>query len=324
MIAGEKVFQVGIVGTGKHGSRYARHICHDLEGLALAALSRRSAEGRLQAEEWGCRWHADWHQLVTDPKVEGIIAAVPPALNLEIARACAQAGKPLLLEKPMATNSADARAILDLCTSDGLVLTIAQTLRYNPVIRVLREQMKGIGRLHSFAANQRLEPSTLAWHEQPELAGAGVSFHTAVHVFDALRFITGREVVRVMACTRQVSNHRLEDLLVVLVEMENGTVGTVDCSKVSLSRSGRLEFVGSLGQLHGDQLYGHCELIRNQERTPLDLGGPVNTIVPLLADWHRFLVREGQNPVPGEDGLAAVKICEACLRSAQTRQWVAV
>jgi predicted dehydrogenase len=317
-------FGIGVIGTGKHGSRYASHLCHDLEHMTLKAISRRSDEGRRQAEAWNCRWYGDWRQLVEDPEVAAVVVAVPPVFNLEIARACAAAGKPLLLEKPMAGNVEEAQAILALTGKAGLSVTIAQTLRYNPVIGTLRQQLADIGQLFSFAATQRLEPSTLAWHEQPEFAGAGVSFHTAVHVFDALRFITGLEVSRVMASARQIGNHCLEDLLVVLVEMENGVIGTVDCSKVSHARSGKFEFVGAEGQLHGEQIYGACEIIRQLERTPVDPGRPVNTIVPLLVDWHAYLCGRRANPVPGRDGLAAVMICEACLRSAQTGQWVTV
>ncbi len=73
-------------------------------------------------------------------------------------------------------------------------LTVAQTLRYNPVIQALRQRLPEMGELYSFTANQRLEPSTLAWHDDQETAGAGVLFHTAIHVFDALREITGLKV----------------------------------------------------------------------------------------------------------------------------------
>jgi len=58
--------RIGIIGTGRHGSRYARHIVADVEGLELAAISRRSSERTAQAGEWGCRAHEDWRHLVAD------------------------------------------------------------------------------------------------------------------------------------------------------------------------------------------------------------------------------------------------------------------
>ncbi len=314
--------RIGIIGTGRHGSRYANHIVRDVDGLVLAAISRRSDEGRVQAGNWGCRHVADWRDLVTDGGVDAVIAVVPPALHPEIARACVAAGKPLLLEKPLAVSMAAAREIVALFRQHDLPLTVGQTLRYNPVIRLLRGRLPEIGRLYSISANQRIEPSTLEWHGRPELAGAGVSYHTAVHVFDALRYITGLEIVRVCAVTRQEHNPRLEDSLAVVLEMENGVIGTVDCSKVGHARSGRFEFVGSDGQLAGDQIHNTCERIRGLAVQPLDPGAPVGTIVPLLEAWRDFLAGQGANPVSGEDGLAAVRCCQACLESARRQRWV--
>ncbi len=314
--------RIGIIGTGRHGSRYANHVVHDVEGLELVAVSRRSEAGRDQARQWNCTWHADWHQLVADTRVEAVVSVLPPGLNLAVARACAERNLPLLLEKPLADSADAARRIVELYEERNLPLTTGQTLRYNQVIQAFKQQLPTMGRLYSFAANQRLEPSTLAWHEEPKLAGAGVSFHTAVHVFDALRFITGSVVRRVMAVTGQHCNAVLEDLLLVLVEMDSGVCGTVDCSKVSRARSGRYEFVCSKGQLVGDQVHNSCGLVQGMEYRPLDCGEPVGTIVPLLRDWQRFLAGRGDNPVSGQDGLRAVQACEACLCSARERAWV--
>ncbi len=316
--------RIGIIGTGKHGSRYANHIVNDVDGLELAAISRRSEEGRAQGDRWQCRWHEDWRQLVADARVEAVISAVPPTMNLAIARACATFRKPLLLEKPLADTAASAAAIVALYNKCGLLLSTGQTMRYNRVIRIFKQQLSCLGTLHSFSANQRLEPSSLSWHEQPEIAGAGVSFHTAVHIFDALRYITGREITRVMAVTGRRCNRVLEDLLLVLVELDNGVVGTVDCSKVGRARSGRYEFVCSEGQLVGDQVHNSCARIVGMDVQSMDCGKPVGTIIPLLRDWQRFLSGRAANPIPGSEGLRAVQICEACLRSARSDSWVDV
>ena len=95
------MIRVGIIGTGIHGSRYANHIVNDVDGLELAAISRRSSEGKDQAVQWNCRWFEDWQDLVANSQVDAVIGVVPPALNLAIARRCAEYGKPLLLEKPL-------------------------------------------------------------------------------------------------------------------------------------------------------------------------------------------------------------------------------
>ncbi|MCK4838849.1 MAG: hypothetical protein KAS94_08590, partial [Desulfobulbaceae bacterium] len=54
---------VGIIGIGRHGARYADHILNDVEGLSLAAVSRRNGSGREQAAAWGTRFFPDWRVL---------------------------------------------------------------------------------------------------------------------------------------------------------------------------------------------------------------------------------------------------------------------
>ena len=316
--------RIGIIGTGKHGSRYAHHIVNDVAGLELAAISRRSPEGIDQGAGWNCSWYENWQELVADNRVEAVVAVVPPVLNPDIARACGDAGKPLLLEKPLAVSSRAAREIVRRFAGKKLALTVGQTLRYNQVVQGLRKYLPDIGVLYSLSANQRLEPSLLSWHEDPHQAGAGVSFHTAVHVFDAIRFITGMEIRRVMAVSRKHHSRTLEDVLAVLLEMDNGIVGTIDCSKVGRARSGRFDFVGKKGQLHGEQVHNILEHIQDMQVERLETGEPASTIVHLLQDWSEFLAGQAPNPIPAEEGLAAVRLCEACLESSQSGRWVDV
>jgi len=318
------MMKVGIIGTGRHGSRYATHISRDIAGLELAAISRRSVAGLEQAKKWQVRYHADWHDLVHDPEVEAVISVTPPTVNLAIARYCAVLGKPLLVEKPLAADSRSGAEIVALFREAGLPLTVGQTLRYNSVIRDLRRNLASVGRLFSFSACHRLEPSSLPWLEDAATAGAGVILHTAVHMFDALRYITGLEIRRVRASRYQIHNPNLEDLFTAQLEMADGVVGTVDSSKVGRGRCGRYEFVGLDGELHGDQVHGRLELLQGATITPLGHAPPTPTLVPLLTDWLAFLRGEGTNPVSGEAGLAALAVCEACLRSARQGGWVEV
>ena len=315
---------IGLIGTGRHGSRYANHIVNDIDGLSLAGISRRSELGIEQAAHWGTHYFSDWRELAASSGVDAVIAVVPPSLNLEIARHCAQADKPLFLEKPLARNSREAAEIISIMAAAGCPLTVGQTLRYNPVIRQMQQQLPQLGTLHSVAVNQRLEPSTLDWHDDPEAAGAGVIIHTAVHIFDALKVVTGLRIKRVMAALRFVHSQHLEDLVTVLFELENGVLGTMDVSKVGNARSGRYELICQDGQLHADQIHGFTTIIKNSSVVSHEELPPIPTILPLLKDWAAFLETGKNNPVTGEDGAYAVRVCEACLVSAAERQWVEV
>ncbi len=317
----KNTINIGIIGTGKHGSRYATHILNDCPNLRLKAISRRSAIGQQQGAEWGANYLSDWRKLIYCQDIEAVIAATPPTLNLAIARECAIAGKPLLLEKPLADTLASAREILSLTRNQNLRLTVAQTLRYNPIIHAMRDSIKLIGTLYGFTGSHRLEPSSLTWLEDPSQAGAGVILHTAVHLFDALRFITNQEITRVRASIRLIHNPNLEDLFTAQIEM--GTIiGTVNSSKISPARCGRYEFIGSSGELHGDQIHDRLELVQGNRIIQLPHAQPCSTIIPLLHDWYAFLTDQGPNPIPVTEGLAAMKVCDACLRSARNDCWI--
>ncbi len=316
--------RIGIIGTGRHGSRYANHIVNDCKGLQLSAIARRSEEGRQQADSWGAKYLKEWRDLVASADVDAVICAVPPVLNIDIARQCSKYGKPLLIEKPLSVNSANGSEIVSTMARSGIPLTVGQTLRYNPVVQKLREELPSQGTLYTVYANQRLEPSDLKWLENPDEAGAGITFHIAVHVFDALHYITGLKVVRVSAMCRNCMTKHLEDLALIHVEMENGVAGIVDVSKLSTSRSGRYEFICEKSQLHGDQVHGYVNRISANVERQLEKFPPVPTVLGLLNDWQRFLAGDGPNPVSGEDGLYAIRVSEASLESSEDSRWVNV
>src|SRR5260370_12177481 len=70
---------IGLIGLGKHGSRYARHIVEDLTDAALVAVCRRNRpEGERLAAAYRCTFHDDYRDLVANPGVDAVVAAVPP------------------------------------------------------------------------------------------------------------------------------------------------------------------------------------------------------------------------------------------------------
>ncbi len=319
-----KAIGVGVIGMGRHGARYVNHILHDVDGLALAAVSRRSSLGQEQAAAWGARFFSDWRDLVRAPEVAAVIGVTTPDLNETIGRACVAAGKPLLLEKPLAVDGQAAGRLVALFGAAGLPLTVGQTLRYNGVIRALRRELPRLGQLYSFTACQRLEPTLHPWLDNPQVAGGGVILHSAVHLFDALRFITGQEVARVRASMFSRKNQNVEDLVTAQLEMTGGLVGVMDASKVGAGRSGHYAFVGEHGMLQGDQVHDRLQLVAGMAVQDLEHEVAVPAIVPLLKDWLAHLQGRGPNPVDGAEGLAAVRICDACRRAAKEDGWVRV
>jgi predicted dehydrogenase len=312
----------GLIGAGKHGSRYARHICQDIEEAELVALCRRSREeGEKIAQEYHCTYYPDYRELIADKRVRAIVVAVPPALHGSMVTAACREGKSLLIEKPFAVSMAEGKSLCELVSSRGVLCMVAHTLRFNSVVQAMRARIPDIAPLHTLYLSQRFEPSTLPWLDRRKLAGGGIVLHTGVHSFDLLRFFSGLEVEEVHCQTKKVFTQETEDNFVMTCRMREASVsGAVMGSRSTQSRSGLIELSGERGQLIGDHTHGFAYQLKGYERTLLPVASPTPTVREVLRVFVESLKRGNPPPITAEDGLKAVVVAEACYRSAATGQ----
>jgi len=309
---------VGVIGAGKHGARYANHLRADVPELRLAALSRRdAAAGAAQARELGCGFFAEWQALVDDPAVQAVVAVVPPTLHLEIASAVARAGKALLIEKPLAPTGAAASELVRRVRAAGIPVLMAHTLRWNGVVQAVRERLPALGALRALVVNQRFEPSSLAWLDDPAVSAGGILLHTGVHSFDLVRALTGCEVRRVACRTLATHTRRTEDNFSATLELEGSrALVTVNGCRDTLGRSGLIDVAATGGQLLADHQQHWAHEVHGLTRTPLSIGDPVPTVREVLRSFAGLMLRGETLPVEIEDGARAVLIAEACRHAA--------
>jgi len=310
---------IGLIGLGHHGSRYARHIVDDLTDAALVAVCRRSRpEGEKAAAAYNCAFHDDYRDLVADPNVEAVVAAVPPIFHPAIVDATCQAGKPLLVEKPLATSLGAAQRIARAVSASGARVMVAQTLRFDSTVQTLRAHLFEVAPLHALYLSQRLEPARLAWLDRQAGSGCGIVLHIGVHSFDLLRSLTGCEVTRVWCRTAQLMARETEDSFALTCQLSNPSiVAVVTGSRAMGGRAGVIELAGARGQLLADHVHGFVYLVRGSERLTLPVPAHLPTVRETLRAFVRAL-REGTDfPISIEDGLRAVAIADAAYRSAE-------
>ncbi len=314
--------RLGLIGVGKHGSRYARHIVHDLrDDLRLVAMARRDVEaGQAQAAQYGCRVYGDYREMIAAPDVDAVVAVVPPTLHLQIVEAAAAERKPLLLEKPAAVGVEAGRSMLRVARAAGIPVMVAQTLRYNGVVRVMLEARSRIGRIHALRIAQYFEPSRPGWIDEPEVSGGGVVLHTGVHSFDLLRLLSGLEAERVSCEMSSVNTARTEDNFTAVVRLQGGTLASVAASRATASRGGAIELVGERGQLIGDHAMNFVKVVHGSESAALAVPPPVSTVLEMLKDFAAALRRGDPMPIPLEEGLRAVALAAACCRAAASHR----
>jgi predicted dehydrogenase len=309
---------IGIIGAGKHGLRYVRHLAHDVTGATLVALSRRDRrEGAAVAAAHGCAFYADWRALVDDPRVEAVVTVVPPVLNAPIAEAASRAGKHLLLEKPLAPGVRDARRIADAVRAGGVRAMVAQTLRFDATVAAVRGALPRIGRVHAISLSQRFEPPGLPWIDRLAESGGGVMLHTGIHSIDLLRVLSGREVLEVSCLTARVLTRETEDNFVMLARLDaDGVLGQLAGSRAVGGRTGVIEVAGAEGQIVADHVHRVAWLIQGSERVPLPVPAPIPTVREVLRAFVAAIAAGAPVPVTIEDGLRAVAVVEAGYRSA--------
>ncbi len=317
--------RLGLVGLGRHGARYARHLVHgDVSGARLTAVWRRDAEaGALDAARLGARFEPELAALVGASDVDAVLGVVPACRHLELAEAAAAAGKPLLLEKPLARTVAEADAILAAFERAGAPLMVAQTLRFDPLVVALGAAARRVGPIRAFAFEQRLENRGLAWEDDPSSAGGGVLIQTAIHTVDALRFTTGAALEVAAATTGRVINRHTEDRAVVvlratggLIDPEHGASGTVATSKIGSSRHVRFALMGAEGGLEADLVARTLSVRRGAERTT-EHHPERPTVVAALRAFVALARGEAENPIPGAEGRASLAVIEAAYRAAE-------
>ena len=311
--------RIGVVGAGTHGCRYVRHLVRgDVPGLTCTALCRRDrAAGEAAAAEFGVRWTGEADALLAAPDVDAVIVATPPGSHAALATAALDAGKPVLLEKPLTGTLAEARALAAHAARPGAPsLMLAQTLRWNPVLRRARARWPELGPVHLVRLAQRLAPTTLSWQRQRAETVGGSVLLTGVHIIDLAHWLTGREFTRVASRQRRVLNPVVEDLFLAHAELDDGCWVSLEVSKYTHSRAGWLEAVGEAGQLHADYQDGGLRWRRGREEEREDVRASVPTLPAMLADWREALRGDAPVPVTAADGVRTLAVVEACYRAA--------
>ncbi|MGA1793518.1 MAG: Gfo/Idh/MocA family protein [Thermoplasmatota archaeon] len=308
----------GVIGAGRHGSRYIKHILEDVKGAELAAVCRMDPSKGLglEIEPDKVSLHGDYRKLLEDD-LDVVVIATPTALHEEMAAASMEAGVDVVLEKPMAATSEACRRLIDVEKRTGRKLMIAQTLRYCPVWKKMGKIWKELPFPEWFEMVQYLEPPKTPWLLDRELAGGGCLLNTGVHVFDSLRFIFDADITSVECRTERSLNPVWEDFAYGTIKLKGGLEGSFKIARDSKYRSRTMRIDHEGGVLYGDALNVKLMKLEDGVEKLVPLRGEVKMLVPLLKDMVRCVRTGKEPPITSGDGLRAVEIAEACYRSAE-------
>jgi predicted dehydrogenase len=129
-----------VIGYGYWGPNLARCVA-EAEGCSLIAIADAASAARKRAASRHpyARIEEDWHPIIADPRVDAVIIATPTRFHFEIALAALQAGKHVLVEKPMASTSDEAVTLIEEAQKRNLVLMVDHTFVYTGAVQKIRD-----------------------------------------------------------------------------------------------------------------------------------------------------------------------------------------
>jgi predicted dehydrogenase len=286
-------------------------------GASLAIACRRSREeGEAAARELGVPFTDDYRRILADPGVDAVAIVVPCDLHPRIVPEALEAGKAVLVEKPLAPSAPAARAILEAASRSPRPAMVAQTLRFNTVVRACWERRGDLGPIRFISLSQRFEPSLRGWLDHP--SSGGILRNTGVHSFDLLRHLTGLEAEEASCFKVSLEERGMEDSFVSILRLTGGMLSTIDNTRTTASRSGRIELVAERGQLVGDHVHHRLMEIQGARMREVVLPPPAHTVRECLEAFTAAVRGERPVAIPLSEGLRAVEIVDACRLSAET------
>jgi UDP-N-acetylglucosamine 3-dehydrogenase len=326
------MMKVGVIGTGSMGQNHVRIYSEIAELVGIADADENSLNKL--SKKFNVNGYTDYNDLLAIDDLTAVSIATPTVTHLEVGMAAIEAGKHLLVEKPLTINPDDALKLIQAAKNKNLVLAVGHVERHNPVVGFTKNLLenKKFGELIS-AASRRVSsfPS--------RIKDVGVILDLGIHDIDVLRYLVGRDVksIYTLAGTYNPNtDKKFEDHANILLEFENpkGSIpGFIEVNwltpmkvrKVSLtcsenfveldyitqslevSASSVMEF--DIGDLyHVPQKYDIRKMAVKQEE-------------PLKNELSDFLnaVETGSEPlITGEDALKTLQIGQASLESYQT------
>jgi 1,5-anhydro-D-fructose reductase (1,5-anhydro-D-mannitol-forming) len=313
----------GLVGAGRVAGTWTCPAIARHEGSVLRAVASASDGGRALAAKYDAEVVGSLEALLDREDVDAVYVATPNALHADQVVACAEHGKSVLCEKPLALGAADARRAVDAAERAGVTLGVAFQYRYHPALAAVREVIASgelgrpllvqaeIGGLYPFRT----------WRNDHELAGFGAVTNMGVHVYDAIEHVTGFRIASVSAMTN-AAGRELETVALSLFELDDGVLAyvnanqsvpqstpdlTVDCTegRIVVSTCFRLGVESELLVLGGNG----AERARSYRNEAM--------FDRLVTGFAEAIAEGGEAPIPGSAGLRSAEIVDGLARSAR-------
>jgi UDP-N-acetyl-2-amino-2-deoxyglucuronate dehydrogenase len=333
----------GLVGCGRVAPRHAKFLGDLPEATLSAVADIVDTRADHFAREYGADAYYDYEKMLERDDLDVITVCTPSGLHAEMGIKAVQAGKHVLVEKPIALSLEDANALIKAASTAGVLLGVVLQNRYNPPMQKTCEAVRAglLGRLLLGNATVRwFRPQEYYeddWHGTLAMDG-GALMNQSIHHIDALQWLIG-DVESVFAYTATLAHQmEAEDTGVAVLKFKNGALGTVEGSTVTYPQNleGSVAIFGEHGSIKvggtalnrrviwkiDGQLEHEREILTQEQLDPPSVYGSSHREV--IADMIDAVQNNRPPQTNGSEAIRSLAIVLAIYESARTGQPVSL
>jgi UDP-N-acetylglucosamine 3-dehydrogenase len=317
---------VGVIGLGAIGQKHCDSLRQIRQANVVAVADINPAVLTKTAAALNATPYLEIEKFLQHPGLDAVVVALPDQIHRDAVILAAQAGKHILVEKPIATTVTDAQEMIRAADQAHVKLMVGFTIRFVPhYIQARNAVMTGkLGDLISIFS-RRLNVISQA----DRIGGrTGVLHFLGIHDFDMLRWVVGSEPVSIYteASTSVPRTYPAENETFSIIRFANGVIA---CAHIGWNlpnshpagRDFKLDIIGNKGSLNLDLASQGVEIFTND-------GAKFPSTAPGLIEEDRAFVNcvldDTPVPVSGEDGVVALRMVLAALESIETKQPVSL
>ena len=336
-----KKVRIGVIGAGSFASRRHIPVVIKSSNAELMALCRRDKEMlRKVAEHFGCNnTFTDYKEMLDSVEMDAVIIATPHALHYENARLALEKGLHVLIEKPMAVKSDEARELAKLAKDKGLVVVVAMNPPFWQHTNYVREIIKSgeIGEIEevsiSWVGNAEhvfglvpmpdnmpgVVPPTI-FRGDPKLGGGGHFIDSGSHLVSELFWTTGLNACEVYAV---MDNAELDMRTTMGIKLENGAVCNItNIGNSKISRRLHNVYFGSKGTLFVDGMPFKVTIVKPDGEQITVTEADMPSSQQPVENFIDAILGKTEPLCSADDGVKVVEAIEAAYNSAKTGKMI--
>jgi predicted dehydrogenase len=253
-----KTYGFGIIGCGMISDFHSAAIANIKNGELVAVSSRKAENSQRLVDYYGIQAHSDYNEMLNRDDIDIVCVCTPSGAHMEPAVAAAEAGKHVIIEKPLEITLERCDTIIESCEKTNVRLCTIFNSRFSDASQLVKDTVSS-GRLGQLTLGDAYVKwyrsqdyyDSGDWRGTMELDGGGAMMNQSIHAIDFLQYVMG-PVRSVQAFTDTLAHERIdvEDVAVAALRFENGALGVIEGTTAVYPGSlKKFEFSGTKGTI---------------------------------------------------------------------------